>query len=404
MYRIINKNKAALLLAILTGLNLAWADSDDIPINQAQENALLRATGPEFEIKRTPHFLIAFDTERSLVNDLVSRLEYTYHAVYRFCKACKINARQPNHRLEVIFFNNREKYDRYSAGLAFASAGTYGMYYEPTNRSAFFNAINGPQMTTLYAGIITYQDRLNMLLKYLKNIKNNHTPMEIEFNNGRCVLMTKKQVEKEIASAQQSLKTLDKKRKVYSEHINQTVIQHETAHQVLFNAGIHIRGAENPIWLVEGLACLFETPPSATGTGFAVINQQRLKDFRSAVAGSSSKHSLKSNDFLEALRHSRITPLQDLITNPHLLNREGQSGATQYALAWALTHYLHRVKTKQFAAYLQDFRSRKSDTRLRPADQLALFEKHFGPIDKTFQKRWGNYILGLKVRSTGPKL
>ncbi|MHC4798303.1 MAG: DUF1570 domain-containing protein, partial [Planctomycetota bacterium] len=344
MYKTVNKNILLLLFAVLAALNTAWADDLTIPHHPHREKALLKAAGSDMTIKRTTHFLIAHDVDDSLIIELISRLEHTYHAVYRFCKACGIQTRRPKHRLEVIVFNDQIDYRRYSYGLDFPAEGTYGMYYEPTNRSAFFNVNNGTQMKMLHAGIITGQERIEKLMESVKNIKNNKAPVEIIFNNGRRIGMSKKQAKKEIAAAQRTLKHLEKKYKAYAEHINQTVIQHETAHQVLFNAGIHVRGAANPIWVVEGLACLFETPPGNTGAGFATINHQRLKDFRSAIAGLTEKKTIKSEDLVEAVKTGRITPLTELIRNPHIFHQPGRNSAVQYATAWALIHYLHRVK------------------------------------------------------------
>jgi len=394
-----NKLILWLILAVFASSSgTLLAAGNEIPVDSGQENQLLQTVGAEFQIKRTPHFLIVYNTEKKLVIELISRLEHTYHAVYRFCKACGIEGKQPSRRLEVLFFNEPSEYINYTTNFAFPAAGTYGLYFEPTNRSAFFNVLNEPQMILLHIGITTAQENLDQLKKTLKEIRNNQTPVEIRFRNGRTVRLTKTEIKKKIESTESELQILDGRRKAYSDHINQTVMQHETAHQVLFNAGIHVRGSTNPRWLVEGLACLFETPPSSRGAGFATINQMRLKDFRTAVAGESSKQRLTADDYFTAVEKGRIPSLHDLITKPRLLESRGQSGTTAYALAWALTHYLHRNKTEQFAAYLKDLSSRHPTTRVNPSRELAVFEKHFGPIDRDFVKQWSEYIFRLKYR------
>ena len=73
MHQLINKILS--LLIILTGLNIAWGNNDHIPFDPTQAEALLRAAGAGFEIKRTAHFVIAYDTDESLLAELVSRLE-----------------------------------------------------------------------------------------------------------------------------------------------------------------------------------------------------------------------------------------------------------------------------------------------------------------------------------------
>jgi hypothetical protein len=59
-------------------------------------------------------------------------------------------------------------------------------------------------------------------------------------------------------------------------------LQHEAAHQILFNCGLHVRGGQNPTWLAEGLATQFEVPQSRTKHGGVRVNQVRYADFRDA--------------------------------------------------------------------------------------------------------------------------
>ena len=255
-----------------------------LPADEAREQTLLRAAGFGFSIKRTGHFIIAYNTDESLADDLTTRLERTYQCVYHFCELAGIDVRRPEHRLEAIFFNDRRSYDRYADRISFSSQGTYGVYHDPTNRSAFFNVVNDPQMLRLHANVAAAQQSLDQLLRAVKNIRGRHSVINVQFADGRRMQMTRVQAEKEIKATQQELKELDGKRNAYTSHINCTVVQHETAHQVLHNAGIHIRGAANPKWVVEGLATLFETPPGGGGSGIGKVNDLRLRDFRSAIA------------------------------------------------------------------------------------------------------------------------
>ncbi len=373
----------------------------DLPIDTAQETALLKAAGNAYQIRRTPHFLIAHRADRQLLEAFAARIEETYKSVYRFCDINKIESRRPDHRLEVIFFNDRRAYDTYSAGFSFPSAGTYGVYYEPTNRSAFFNIINDPQMVQLHADIVAAQASLDGLIQSVKNIRDARTRIQIQYRDGRTATLTKPQAEKEIESARRELKTLDAQRNSYSDRINRTVIQHEVAHQILFNAGVHVRGASNPKWLVEGLACMFETPPEAEGAGIATINQLRLQDFRAAVAGNSQKRRLTPADFLDAVAAGRIVAPEVLIGDPNVFDERGTRGAGNYAAAWALTHYLQRTRTEQLSAYLKEVGTRERGDDPTPKQELAVFEKHFGRLDQTFLTKWSDYILKLGVRSIG---
>ncbi len=376
-----------------------------LPIDRAREAALLQVTGTGFSIKRTPHFIVACDTEGSLTSALTNRIEQTYHMVYRFCEMNGIAARRHDHRLEVLFFDKRAPYDRYAASHRFPSAGTYGVYFESTNRSAFFNVANDQQLIQFNADLAAAHANIDDLVRTMDSIRSDQAHVEIQFADGRRIAGTKAQVArqlaKEIESGREELETLDRRRKAYIDHINRMVIQHETAHQVFFNAGVHVRGASNPKWLVEGLACLFETPPGPAGTGFTVVNQLRLRDFRSAVAGGSKKRRLTWQDYGQATVAGRLPSPQRLIAEPRLFDGPAEDSVASYATAWALTHFLQRTRRAQLAGYLRAVSSRQPDCDLTPAQELALFEAHFGPIDQTFLKRFSGYILWLKCH--GPE-
>jgi len=375
--------------------------ADTLPVDEAREQALLRAAGEGFSIKRTRHFAIAYDTPRELADQLTARLERTYAAVYRFCELAGIDAHRPEHRLEAIFFNDRSRFDLYAVRLSFPSQGTYGVYHDPTNRSAFFNVGNDPQMLRLHANVAQAQQGLDRMLRAIKDIRGRRTMVDVQFADGRQLRMTKAQAEKEIKSTRHELKELDGERIAYTTYINRTVVQHETAHQVLHNAGVHVRGADNPKWVVEGLATLFETPPGAGGAGIGKVNDLRLRDFRRAIAGGAPLRSSSPNDFLEAIKAGRIVHPRRLVSEPELFGARGLRATRHYATAWALTHYLHRTRGKQLGAYLRSASTRRPGEQFTPAQELALFERHFGPIDETFLRRWSGYMLKLGFRSVG---
>jgi hypothetical protein len=210
-----------------------------------------------------------------------------------------------------------------------------------------------------------------------------------------------------VAKSREQLARLDNQRAQYAERINRSVVQHEVTHQVFFNAGVHVRGAANPKWLVEGLACLFETPPdhNSTGSGVFAINQLRLQDFRGAVRGERPASSrLVADDFAEAIRAGRFTRPERLISRSEVFQERGDPGAAHYAMAWSLAHYLQRERPAALAAYIKDVATRPIGSTLTPDDELKLFVKHFGPLDASFVNRWGSYILRLPVRSVTPGL
>jgi hypothetical protein len=370
-----------------------------LPIDSIQEANLLKFTGPGFQTVRTPHFVVAYDTSRPLVMELLSRLEETYHAVYRFADSIGIEPRRLNKRLEVIFFNRRDAYDRYGASLEFNSRGTYGVYHEPSNRSAFFNVYNDPQLLKLLDQIKDSQKNLDELSRTLKSANGNQA-LILSYGDGRRETVTAAQAKKRLESMRRDLKTLDAKRTNYSERINCTVIQHEAAHQVLFNAGVHVRGGANPKWVIEGLAMMFETQRSESGAGLAAINQFRLKDFRDGVAGGQGRRPLNPANFLAAITEKRFEPPKRLVGDPRVFNERDEQGVRVYALSWSLANYLQRRQPKKLGAYLKEISERRPGVPVTPDEEVALFEKHFGTLDDNFVRQWGKYTLDLNYRAT----
>ena len=390
----------ACLALLFAGPLFAAASEPALPVEEARETALLQAAGPGFKLKRTSHFVIAYNVPTVLVDSLISRLEVTYFSILRFCEREHIAARRPDHRLEVIFFNDRAEYDRYATAIHFASQGTYGLYHERSNRSAFFNIESEPQMRQIAANVLDARRSLDDLTKAIKDIRDRRTIVELQYSDGRRQRMTRREAEKQIDETRRKLQELQGRQSTYVSRINRTVIQHETAHEVLYNTGLHLRGGPNPTWLVEGLACLFETPPGQSGAGLGAVNQLRLQDFRDAVAGPAARR-LTADDYLKAIAAGRIVSPGELITNPTLLREPGPDRATHYAAAWALTMYLQRVRGQKLADYLHALGLRPPGQPVTAEEELALFERHFGPPDESFERRLGGFILNLPLSGGG---
>ncbi len=400
-------NRARLWRAVGGGLLLflcggAAPRGPILELDPAQEKALADHAGPDFRVKRTSHFLIAYDTSPEVVEDLTGRLEQTYHMVFQFCKINGIQSHHPDRRLEVVFFDKRPDYERYAARLGVTAEGTFGIYHQLTNRSFFFNATNDEQVLKLQNQIAESNANIDRIEKSLRSMPPNGTQIEVRFSDGERIVGTRAEIEKRVNrkldEARADLRKIEARRRGYCDRINETVIQHETAHQTLFNAGLHARYASNPKWLIEGLACLFETPPGPPGSGFSVLNAARLEDFRSAVGGQ-SKRRLTSRDYERAVQTGQIASPRQLILKPKLIDLRGDSGLRNYAVVWALAHYLQRNHREQLAAYLLDVSVRMPGDNPSPEQELELFEEHFGPIDEIFLRKFSSYILGQTPRA-----
>jgi hypothetical protein len=119
----------------------------------------------------------------------------------------------------------------------------------------------------------------------------------------------------------------------------EATIVHEAVHQLAFNTGVHERLAENPLWLVEGFATMFEQP---------------------AVYDTRVNHSNLESRMLV----SKVQQIQPILREPGALESRllamiesdslfQQEPLPAYTVAWALTFYLSERMPNEFAGYLK---------------------------------------------------
>ena len=81
------------------------------------------------------------------------------------------------------------------------------------------------------------------------------------------------------------------KRRTAASAFNMATIVHEATHQIAFNSGLHVRFADNPLWLTEGMAMYFEGPDPDGGYDWKAIgelNRPRYDRFLGVPAGAAT--------------------------------------------------------------------------------------------------------------------
>ncbi|HMP08416.1 MAG TPA: DUF1570 domain-containing protein, partial [Lacipirellulaceae bacterium] len=150
--------------------------------------------------------------------------------------------------------------------------------------------------------------------------------------------------------------------------INAETIIHEATHQTAYNVGIHNRFAEQPKWVVEGLASMFEAPgvwsSSSRRTLADRINAYRLGHFRQRTAD-------RSDQWIAALAASD-RPFETATLDA-------------YAEAWMLSFYLCETRPQEYSAYLARVAQRPLFSRYTPGERLADFTAAFGHDFKMLQ-------------------
>ena len=160
---------------------------------------------------------------------------------------------------------------------------------------------------------------------------------------------------------------------------NAATIIHEATHQTAFNTGIHNRFADQPRWLVEGLATMFEA---------------------SGVWNSQSYHSLKDRintgrlaDFRAGLKKRKPGTLASLVASDQLFRTDG---AAAYAESWALVLFLCETRPRQLAEYFLKTAARADFSSYFAAQRVSDFAECFGSDLKQLEANFLAWMAQMK--------
>jgi hypothetical protein len=176
-------------------------------------------------------------------------------------------------------------------------------------------------------------------------------------------------------------------------------VAHEGAHQILANLGVQPRLTAWPLWLVEGLAEYCATPVNSKKKGIVwdgpgMINSLHMVTLRELDQPVREEPSAESR--LEASRggrDKRISRTESLLLKDRLT-------PTDYAEAWALTHYLAQKRSVEFVKFLREMSQIPPLEPRTPAQNLAIFTKNFNGGLPKLDKRVDEYIYKLSQQRT----
>jgi hypothetical protein len=345
------------------------AESPSDPYGLSRIQAEFRT---DFQRYETRHFSIFSDADEDMVVGLKRLLERTYRWVVRIGRRSGFELKPIPTKLHIIFFDSWDDYGEYALSRGLKPEGTFGFYNERDNRCAFFNASNSPEVQDAQARIQRRRQALRNSKARADKAKRRDSANS---SSDRQLLEVVRRV---VSQSQKRVSAAENRIESRAETINQSVVQHEAAHQLLFNFGILRRAAHNPLWLAEGLACLFETPPGSSGSGPAAVNRMRLRDYR------------------RASESGRLVALPVFLSSNSKFIKNDSSLEVGYAQSWALVYYLRRTKRKDFESYLRNVSKRDPGRKYSAGEEIHTFEQYFGPIDKRLEKRFQRAIIKLR--------
>jgi len=285
--------------------------------------AAWRQTDPR--VLETAHFRILFDTPESQAEDVGRVLEVTLEAAKRFARELALPLREPQEKLQVVLLDRVDDFREVLKRVGRAADSVAGLYLPDVNVSVLCRLDHFPEIEAIDRELRRLEGGLD------------RTQLD-SFRSQREALVRRMQ---------------------------QTVVAHEAAHQVLFNIGIFERDVDPPFWLVEGTACVLETAFPAQPTEPMPINELRLADLGDDPGA------------LEELR--------GLVGGATESNEA--SAARRYALAYALVDFLYRRRPSELGRFLE----RRSEPAEGAAGRIEEFERAFGPLDEAFARAWRDH-------------
>ncbi len=161
-------------------------------------------------------------------------------------------------------------------------------------------------------------------------------------------------------------------------------LAHETTHQLGFNGGLHSRFGDDPVWLVEGMAMLFEGDANRddskkTTTAFQRVNRERFVWFLEYKATRRKQHAL-----------------EEFVASDYLFTDQTLDA---YSEAWALTFFLAESRPSQLAGYLKKLANRTETGSYTPGRRLDDFKASFGRDLLVLETQYLKFMQGLESES-----
>jgi len=301
--------------------------SDNVPFKPFSADEIskrLLAELPDgFDVHRTAHYLIFYDTSRAYAQWCGSLFERLYMAFTNYWSRRGFELTKPEFPLVAAVFARRDSYLKFSHDeLGEAGKSIVGYFNLRTNRMTMYD-LTGIESLSRFRSRRGTSVQINQIL-------------------------SRPEAARQVAT-----------------------IVHEATHQIAFNCGLHTRYSDCPVWFSEGIAVFFETPDlrSAKGwRGIGNVNRPRL------------------NRFKRYLRIRPHNSLETLIRDDNRF-RDPKQALDAYAEAWALTYFLIRHRTGQYIKYLKMLSTKKPLATDGPQPRLEQFRSVFGelqPLDVEF--------------------
>lgn len=341
---------------------------------------LLAAFGAGGRLHATAHFRIASDTAPDEVRRRAALLESTYVKVHELSAKFGIEARPIDRRLDVLLFADHARWVAALRRSPDELRGLTGLYLVEDGRIYLFDSTTLPEAREARESsdaarerLAEYDTKLDGLrasvadaLRRAEAAARASDPKLREFEAAASQVRETLRLAEANADVERArIAEFDGDIAAHLARENVATTTHEACHQLTFATGICRPG--QPIWLVEGLATLFEVPNRTTFVPEAP-NEVRLADLRSAWG------------------NGRASSLQAIVTDAIFTSPGADRGAA-YAESWSVAHFLVRKRGEAFARYVRECRP-FATTPEAAAGRLADFRRAFGDDVDAIDAEW----------------
>ncbi|MBC7967595.1 MAG: DUF1570 domain-containing protein, partial [Fuerstia sp.] len=315
------------------------------PASQSEFRRQLEAElGKEYEVATSKHYVVAGTHGHG--RSYAALFEDIYNQVDSFYSLRGFRTSDPEAPLVAIVLKDKAALKKYCEGDQMAwNEGLRGYYSLKSNRVVMYD------LPELFQSVRRMPE---------SDSQTRATTLVADANSGTHPDSTA-DIEYPVGSSLARLKQAASASAVGGETAN-TII-HETTHQVGFNIGIHSRIGGTPLWVLEGMATVLESPGMRTRSGSTEkVNADRLDWFKTNYS-----------------ERRQPGDLAKLIASDDMFSKQTLDA---YSAAWGITWFLteNPARARLFSKYLKTIRERDPLQPYTPEERLKDFETIFGDI------------------------
>jgi len=344
-----------------------------VPASERAEEISRKRLGEGFLLKRSPHFSVFYRGKTWMLESAVSLLESVYRRYFAYFNAKGSPVRPPNHKLIAIVFDEKQAYVDYGKTLNLDLRITNGFYFAPHNTLCFFVRTGGEAHERVIKHLKRTEKQLDKYRKVLRRMESGETVV-LKTADGQRRRLGRRGLRKAIKDSERIVQQTRIKLNASRRAADVSVLTHEATHQLCYNTGMLQRGAETPLWFVEGLAMMFETSRGRRWQGPAATNANRLRDYK------------KVRDA------GVLYLLAKLLVKRDFLSGGAKDARVVYSQSWALVSFLMKTRKAQCVQYLGTLGRYRPGQKVDDARMLGDFRQAFGEDLQGLEAEWKAYM------------